>query len=227
MPSVSAGPCAAKDHGGQRFGRLTVLCRDGARSGYVTWRCRCDCGAECVVTGQHLRRGSTTSCGCVARQETVRRATKHGHVAGGRMPPEYRCWASMIARCVNSRAASYPDYGGRGIAVCERWRGDFAAFLEDMGRKPSPDHSIDRINNDGNYEPSNCKWSTRSEQQRNRRSTATLTIGEHRRPVVEWSEITGLTPKAIQNRIASGWPAEKILSVPSDRRNRHLGLHRS
>lgn len=117
------------------------------------------------VEGKSLRIGTTKSCWCLQRDV----ATKHGHTKGGQRTVEYRTWASMKRRCINPRSTNYPGYGGRGIQVCDQWMNSFECFLSNMGIRPSKGHSIDRINNEGNYEPGNCRWATASEQQRNKR----------------------------------------------------------
>lgn len=148
---------------GTRYGDLVVAVRqEGARS-FV--QCRCDCGASSAPRGYSLTGGHTTSCGCRKRVATAARNQTHGLSK----IPEYGVWAAMLRRCTNPNAKDYPNYGGRGITVCERWL-DFAAFHADMGDRPTPDHSIDRIENDGGYESGNCRWATRSEQMRNRRA---------------------------------------------------------
>lgn len=154
---------------GQRFGRLTVIERSLERRYPGThWRCRCDCGRELVVAGRALRTGNTTSCGCF-RLERVRAAlTTHGESKRGQWTPEFQAWAAAKRRCHPSYRAAR-DYFDRGIRMCDRWAESFDAFLADMGRRPSKDHSLDRINNDGHYEPGNCRWATRSQQQRNKR----------------------------------------------------------
>jgi hypothetical protein len=155
---------------GQRFGRLVVLAR-GANvivcgCSRVTWLCLCDCGKEKPVFGAHLRNGDAKSCACGLL----------GFTHGKSRTPEYLAWQSLNYRCNNPNNASFPDYGGRGISVCERWS-DFPNFLSDMGTRPSPLHSLDRIDNDGNYEPSNCRWATAQEQQRNKRISKNNTSG--------------------------------------------------
>lgn len=161
------------DMTGQRFGKLLVQRRSPVNStqNAAQWLCKCDCGNETTVIGILLRNGRTRSCGCLHADQMVAlvvRGTKHGHATKG-ITPTYHTWASMLARCENPNNTRYADWGGRGIRVCDRWH-DFRNFLSDMGEKPKA-HSIDRINNDGNYEPGNCRWATMREQNRNRRNT--------------------------------------------------------
>ncbi len=128
-------------------------------------------------------------------------------------PVEYGIWMGINSRCRNRHVKAYNNYGGRGISVCERWR-CFASFLEDMGPRPSIKHQIERINNNGNYEPGNCKWATRKEQCRNKRNNRLLTFKGETRCVREWAEITGIGEGVIQDRIERGWNTEKALTTP-------------
>ena len=140
---------------------------------------------------------------------------RHGHKTAGKYSSEYAIWNNMRARCGNPNSNRFHRYGLRGIRVCDRWQNDFVNFLEDMGRRPSSDHQLDRINNDGNYEPSNCRWATRQEQCRNRSSSNFITIDGESKTSAEWSEVTGISQSAISARIKKlGWTPEKAVKTP-------------
>ena len=158
------------DMTGRVCGLLTVVEYAGkdARSDVVCWRCRCVCGTERVVPGSRLRNGTVTSCGCSRPRRGVHGYGNH---------PLYQTWAGMIARCYSKKIGGYKNYGGRGITVCSRWRNSPEAFISDMGDKPTPRPSIDRIKNDGNYEPGNCRWATSLEQNLNKRVSRSNTSG--------------------------------------------------
>lgn len=156
------------DLNGMRFGRLLVVCYADSMGGKARWLCRCDCGNEKVFVSGNLRSGSSTSCGCFQIERASDARMVHGHNMRGARTAEHKTWVRMLQRCENEKAADYQRYGGRGITVCKRWH-IFENFFADMGVRPSADLSIDRKDNDGSYEPGNCRWATRSVQQSNKR----------------------------------------------------------
>lgn len=200
---------------GKRFGLWTVV----SFSHFVKYpkcyldyfNCRCDCGTEQVIPKGNLTRGLTKSCRCAQGEYlNASRPPKHGMSSS----KEFRAYQKIIERCTNPKVRSYKDYGGRGITFCERWRGEqgFINFIADMGKSPSAKHSIDRIDNEGNYEPSNCRWATKSEQSRNRRSNRLLTFNGVEKLLVEWSEITKISEACITKRLSYGWTVEEALT---------------
>lgn len=154
---------------GETFGRLKVIEMDSIQNYKVRWKCICDCGNPKIVLAGKLRSGETKSCGCLRDELSKQRRTTHGQNIKKRKSVEYNTWCSMKERCHYEKAENYYLYGGRGIRVCDRWINSFEKFLEDMGKRPSSKHSIDRIEVNGNYEPLNCKWATSEEQSRNKR----------------------------------------------------------
>ena len=198
---------APLDLSGSRFGRLAVVERapnDGRRT---MWRCRCDCGAETVVAANHLRSGRTASCGCLRRRHGA-----HGTAT-------YKCWSSMRERCACPTHHAYPNYGGRGITVCDRWSGrdGFKNFLSDMGPRP-PGMSLDRIDNERGYAPENCRWATRPEQQNNRRTNRHVAAFGQTFTLAQWAERTGIAYYVIRLRIDRGWEPERAVGTAVSQR---------
>lgn len=176
------------------------------------WACKCDCGNTKTLKSIVLRRGLSQSCGCLKLEVLVERSTKHGHSpAKGGFSPTYHSWTAMMQRCTNQNSERYKDYGGRGIAVCERWH-EFANFLADMGEKPFR-KSLDRIDNSGNYEPANCRWATFKAQGRNKRNNRALTVNGETRLLVEWAELRGMKPQMIRDRLADGWTEHDAVMI--------------
>jgi hypothetical protein len=157
---------------GKVVGRLTVVDiaeRLGAGRS-IRWHCQCECGKAVTVRADYLNSGRTQSCGCLSVDKFVKRSLKHGDARRGEISSEFRTWREAKGRCCNPNHKQYSDYGGRGIKMCDRWLSSYADFIADMGRRP-PKLSLDRIDNNGNYEPANCRWATASEQRRNRRDS--------------------------------------------------------
>lgn len=199
-----------KDISGQQFGRLSVKGFAGfGKRRLAWWECVCSCGAVVTVCGNNLRTGNSHSCGC-ARTEAARSIfTKHGDTNSA----EYIAWGSMKARCTNPNLKNQHRYIGRGITMCERWR-DFSNFLSDMGRKPSPELSLDRIDNDGNYEPDNCRWGTGEQQANNRSTNRMISFSGETLTVAEWGRRLGVPARVIYSRLHSGWSPDRALSTP-------------
>jgi len=196
---------------GKVFGMLTVLNDHPIKKGTcrsLYWNCKCICGKTVIVNGCNLRGGNTKSCGCL-------RITNGN---GIQLTPEYTAWLNMKQRCFNKKIKQYHNYGGRGITVCDRWAGKngFEFFLKDMGKKPTPSHSLDRYpNNDGNYEPLNCRWATVHEQLRNRSDNVFYTINGVSKIMADWALVYKISLDVVTRRVyRSKWGIEKSLTTP-------------
>lgn len=199
-----------KDLTGLQFGRLTVIRRAGSIKQRAAWLCRCECGVESVKVGKLLLNGHCRSCGCGERENRINNVTRDAHhLSNTRL---YNIWCAMKQRCYYSENNEFHNYGGRGVEVCEEWRDDFLTFKmwsEQNGYKDNL--SIDRIDVNGNYEPSNCKWSTSKEQARNRRETLYLTVNGETKSLIEWCEIVGLDYGTAYYRYYRGMSPEDVL----------------
>ncbi len=204
---------------GKKFGLWTVLrVLEPTPDGRRLCRCRCDCGEPRWVRLDGLVLGKSRSCGCALPKP--RKQNKYGDRRAHNIP-EYYTWRAMRRRCLSPKHQHYDLYGGRGIKVCARWSNDFLAFLTDMGPRPSPQHSIDRIDVNGNYEPSNCRWATHKEQSRNKRDNVLLRCGDIIGTLAEWSEVCGVPDELIQQRVQSGWSSIDAVLRPVDHRRGH------
>lgn len=194
---------------GNVYGRLTVLSRDGDMYGKVAWACRCSCGTTLRVSGADLKSGNKSSCGCL-KIETIGNLNRtHGLTNSN----EYSIWSKIKDRCFNPNTRNYDDYGGRGISMCDRWRNSFENFYADMGPRPSPDHSIERRNNDEGYFPGNCVWATRVEQARNKRNNKLVHFNGRDVTVAELAESANLDYHLVYKRIVIlGWSPEEAVT---------------
>lgn len=199
---------------GKVSGFLTVIRRAGSRSRangkpYATWLCRCTCGKEVEVIGQHLRTGRRKACA----QGHFWASTTRKALAG-KYRPEYRSWRSMRKRCSEKDRHNYKHYGGRGITICDRWKDSFENFLADLGPKPTPEHTLERNDVNGNYEPANCRWATRIEQYRNMQRSVYVEYEGKRMLMFELVASLGLSRAAVYGRLKNGWSLEQALAIP-------------
>jgi hypothetical protein len=195
---------------GQKFGRLTVL--ELALAKPIKWLCVCECGKQKAARPSNLKKGLTRSCGCLRTETTVARSTLHGFAKRGQIKTTWRIWVNIQPRCEDPENHAYAYYGGRGIRLCDRWK-VFENFLEDMGERPGSKYSLDRINNDGNYELANCRWATRSEQMRNSRQARIIEYRGRKMSMAEAAEISAVSYGALQARLDRGWPPEKAIEA--------------
>jgi hypothetical protein len=182
---------------GKTFGRLYVL--DDSirnRTNNIMCKCRCICGKTTIVAASTLRSGKSKSCGCLHNELLSLRKFIHGKS----LSPTYRVWASMKGRCYNKKNVRFKDYGGRGIKVCDRWKNSFKNFYKDMGDKPK-NKSIDRINNNGDYSPKNCRWATYKEQSTNKRTNVYIRFNNQNKTVKDWSKFLGINYSTLRNRL--------------------------
>jgi len=196
-------------------GKWTVLGR-GPSTSYKQsrWWCRCGlCGTTKLVLGLHLRRRTSQSCGCATR-DRMKRGELRNFTHGRSETTEYTIWVDMKQRCLNPKAPDYRNYGGRGITICPAWQDSFEAFLADMGVRPSPQHTLERVQNMDGYRADNCIWATATHQGRNRRTNHMLTLHGDTLCIKEWTEITGIHKATIASRKRAKWSDEEALTTP-------------
>lgn len=205
-------PKSFKDLTGQRFHRLLVISQAPSdKNGNAKWHCNCDCGNKTISHGFSLRNGAAKSCGCLTGQQAAERNRRHDNHGTS----EYLSWAAMIQRCENPKNIRYNRYGERGITVCERWH-DFVHFLEDMGKKPTEKYTIERIDNDGNYEPNNCRWATKAEQRHNQSNTHFVIYRGARMSLTLAIQRSGslINIATALGRLRRGWSVEDAINTP-------------
>ena len=188
---------------GEQFGFLTVRRQlRHAKNGKAMWFCSCVCGNTGTFDAHRVKTGKCRSCGCMKRQLIGKSRRTHGESS----TPEYRAWYYMLKRCYDPRNPAYANYGGRGIRVCDQWRQrkGLQKFLQDMGRRPSVKHTLERLDNEGDYSPKNCGWRTRAEQARNRRTTWLLTLGDRTQCLKDWAKEYGVPPTTVAYRLRRG-----------------------
>lgn len=195
---------------GRRYGRWTVIAFDSYVRNVMIWVCRCDCGNIRSVPNSNLQSGSSQSCGCLSRELSSKRLTRHGK-SRSRV---YRIWGGMVGRCTNPNDPAWKHYGGRGIEVCDRWL-TFSNFIEDMGDPPDG-LTIERIDNDKGYSPDNCHWATMLEQQNNRRNNVVLEVNGRQQTISQWAREKHLSRQLIQYRLAAGWAIDDAVNQPVD-----------
>ncbi len=204
-----------KDLRGKKFGRLTVIEFSHVKK-FAYWKCLCECGSEKVAPGYKLINGDTKSCGCFRREASRLRVLTHGKTN----TYLFVIWGGIKTRLFNTSDHNYPNYGGRGISMFTEWKDDFDAFekyvLEFLGERPSPRHSIDRIDNNGNYWPGNIKWSTPSQQGRNKRNNHLVLYDGQMRTLAELTEIAGFRKNTIRNRLVAGMKIEDAMVLPEN-----------
>lgn len=209
---------------GQRYDMLLVEYRvQNDSHGNAQYQCRCDCGNSVVVGANNLRNGNTHSCGCLKKQIMHDKQLKHGDAGGRHKSTErlYRIWRSMISRCYISSSTEYEIYGGRGIIVCDEWRNDYLCFKSWAIQNGYSDTlTLDRINNDGNYESSNCRWVTMKSQMNNKRNNHVITFNGKSQSLTEWANELGIDRSVLSTRLKNNWSIELALSTPPSIHNR-------
>lgn len=212
-----------------KFGRLTAIeCVGKDKSGYALWKCKCDCGSLVVVKGKSLRNGNTKSCGCRNIEEATKRIVNFNTKHSGSNTRLFRIWSHMKSRCYNSNSTNFSDYGGRGIAICEEWKLDFASFHEwamDNGydeNAPRGKCTLDRIDVNGDYCPENCRWVDAKKQANNRRNNSVIAFNGETHTISEWADAIGMSEETLLKRLKSdNYTVERALTEPLNKRGKY------
>jgi hypothetical protein len=199
----------AEDLSGQRFSRLLVLERSEDKK-RTAWLCKCDCGNEVIVTSLNLKNGSSNSCGCYQKEKAAAVNFKHGLSSH----PLFDVHYDMLRRCYNSSCKSYKNYGARGINVCDEWRDDVNSFIQWGEKDYKPGLQIDRIDNDGNYEPENCRWVSNKENSNNKRTNKYITFKGKIQTQAQWARELDINEETFAGRLRAGWSEEKAITTP-------------
>lgn len=196
---------------GQKFGKLTVVAFHGQDAkGNSLWLCKCDCGNDYIGVGAQIKRLHSKSCGCIQVSAAQEASRTHGMTG----TPTYQSWLNLKTRCLNPNREQWNDYGGRGITVCQRWLDSFEAFYADVGERPSVQHTIERKDTNGNYEPGNCVWATRQEQNRNRRDNRKITVDGVTKCAAQWAEEKGINVETLVKRVQVGTSEKDLFDPP-------------
>lgn len=199
---------------GRRFNSLTVVSRSGI-NGNSFYECSCECGNRITLRRERLLRMSVKSCGChlpPSKRHQVRSSVASSNCKG--VTPGYKSWEAMRNRCLRPTFHKFPHYGGRGIKICDRWMKSFKNFITDMGPRPSPNHSLDRIDNDGDYTPENCRWADRYEQANNMSTNRLVQFNGKTQTLAMWGRELGFHKSLIPCRLRNGWSMERAMSTP-------------
>ena len=204
-----------KDIAGERFGKLLVLSFSHINNRRAFWNCECECGTVKAIRSHDLLGSKVNSCGCLKVEQTRQRNYKHGHSVRGAKTRAWDIWRGMTERCRNPNHSSWSNYGGRGVKVCPRWL-EFSNFLADMG-EPEENFSLDRINNDEDYCPENCRWANRATQARNTNRNVMLTYNGKTQCLTDWAIEHGISRGTIEHRLKHNWSIKKALTTPVHR----------
>jgi hypothetical protein len=207
---------------GLKFGRLTLLEKAGSTpSGQARWLCACDCGGTKIADASQIKRGRTSSCGCLALEQKRQAAQSQcSEYSRTNLYRERKTWENMLARCYNASHVSFKNYGAAGITVCDRWRDSFPAFAKDMGERPAG-KTIDRIDGSKGYFLENCRWADKTEQANNRRTNHRIAIDGQTKTIAEWARHYGMSQFVIHSRLYQGWSVHDAVTLAVGTRRTH------